>query len=463
MVAKSHISPVLFVGLILMVSPAVADSEANSQPANLFHHTPVASQQRLVPIPIYVEVHASIKVGAVVLYYRTPGEIIFQQVRMMPYGKGYAATIGCDVLQVLDPAVVSYYIAVKDENNMLRRTFGTEATPYDIAIVDQMTQNPISLPGRAPPRICKEECPPWNPDCDRECKLENEPCNNTGDCCSEMACHLGICFKIVPGNGKDDAGSRPIFRLAVVFGTGAGITNKAVLHPYNQVAVTPDHIQNPPPESGLVPPDQEVHDGRIRVPTTFAWSNFHFRVNPMFYLNDLVLIGLSFRGGLTIDSDSTHADHTMAVAPTLLAVIAFRIVGKGSDRFELDAQFGLGGGLIYHKINYADCRQTTWDEPYEWDDPNRPIWYDPGQPPPQYGCSDESLAEDGSWNFEDNSDGVDRHFYLESGKFVAEVGFDSYIWINETFGINIGLMADAYLGSHFAFNFDIQLGPSFRF
>ncbi|MCP4197985.1 MAG: hypothetical protein GY762_12625 [Proteobacteria bacterium] len=375
-----------------MASNAAADSKANSQPTNLFHHTLVASQQRLVPIPIYVEVHTAAKIGAVILYYRTPGEMIFQQVRMAPYGKGYAATIGCDVLQVLDPSTISYYIALKDKDNKLHRTFGTEATPYHIAIVDKMVQDPISLPGRAPPRMCKEECPPWNPDCERECKLENEPCENTGDCCSEMTCNIGKCFKTIPINGQNKAGSKPIFRLAVVFGTGAGVSNKSVLHPYNQVSVTP-----------------------IRIPTTFAWSNFHFRVNPMFYLSDLILIGLSVRGGLTIDSDSIHADHTMAVAPTLLAVIAFRIVGNGSDMFELDAQFGLGGGLIYHKINYAE------------------------------------------------TDGVDRHFYLESGKFVAEVGFDSHIWIIENFGINIGLMADAYLGSHFALNFDIQIGPTIRF
>jgi hypothetical protein len=278
-----------------------------------------------------------------------------------------------------------------------------------------------------------------------------------------MTCKMGKCFVSSRGKGAGKVVPKPFFRLAVVFGTGAGISNSTILHPYNQVSITPEHIQDPPPESGLVPPDHVVHDGRVRIPTTFAWSNFHFRVNPMFYLNELFLIGLSFRGGLTLDSDSIHAKNTLAVAPTVLAVIAVRIVGKGSDIFELDAQFGLGGGLIYHKINYTDCRKNTWNEPYEWNDPNRPIWYDSDNPPPQYGCSDESLTEDGAWNFEEQTDSIDRHFYLESGNFVAEVGLDSHIWLSDNFGINIGFMMDAYLGTHFALNFDIQVGPSIRF
>jgi hypothetical protein len=274
-----------------------------------------------------------------------------------------------------------------------------------------------------------------------------------------MTCNMGACFK----NDTGKADFKPIFRLTVTFGTGAGVSNKTIMHPYNQVSVTPDHIYNPPPESGLVPPDNIVHDGRIPIPTTFAWSNFHFRINPMFYLNEVFLIGASFRGGFTANSNGIHADNTLSVAPTILAVVAFRIVGNRSDIFELDAQFGLGAGVIYHKINYTDCRENIWNEAYEWDDPDRPLWYDPGQPPPQSGCSNESLTDDGRWNFEDQADGVDKHFYLQSGKFVAEVGFDSYVWIVDNFGINIGFMMDAFMGTHFALNFDIQVGPSVRF
>jgi hypothetical protein len=460
MIAKSHIFLVFLVGIAFLAHESAATGKADPGDENLFRHTPVTRQQRLVPIPIYVEVHASTKVNAVILYYRTSGEKIFQQVRMDPYGKGYAATIGCDVLHVLDPSSIAYYIALKDKNNRLRGMLGTEAEPYQISIVDKPVQDPVSLPGNAPPGQCQEECPPWNPNCDQECNREREVCKDTGDCCPDMICKMGACFKS-EDTGK--ANIKPIFRLAVTFGTGAGVSNKTILHPYNQVSITPDHIYNPPPESGMVPPDNIVHDGRVPIPTTFAWSNFHFRINPMFYLNDLFLIGVSFRGGITFDSSSIHADNTLSVAPTILAVVAFRIVGKGSDIFELDAQFGLGGGIIYHKINYTDCRKNTWNEPYQWDDPNRPLWYDSGQPPPQYGCSDESLTDDGRWNFEEQTDGVDKYFYLESGKFVAEVGFDSHIWIIDNFGINIGFMTDVYLGNHFAMNFDIQIGPSVRF
>ncbi len=457
---KPQILLVFFVVITLTAQGGISEGEENREEKDLFRHTPVARQQRLVPIPIYVEVHDSVPVSAVILYYRTPGEKIFQQVRMDSHGKGYAATIGCDVLHVLDPSSIAYYIALKDEGNQLRGTLGTEVNPYQVVIVDQPVEPPLSLPGNVPPGQCEDECPPWNPNC-KVCKGESEVCTHTRDCCPEMTCQMGACF---PQSDRDgNAGFKPSFRLAITFGTGAGVSNKTMMHPYNQVSITPDHIYDPPPESGLLPPENIVYDGRVLIPTTFGWSNLHFRINPMFYLNDLFLIGLSFRGGLTVDSDSVHGDHTLSFAPTILAVVAFRIVGNRSDTFELDAQFGLGAGVIYHKINYTDCRKNTWNETYEWDDPDRPIWYNPDLPPPQSGCSDESLTEDGRWNFEDEADGEDKHFYLQSGKFVAEVGFDSYIWIIDNFGINIGLMIDAYMGSHFALNFDIQVGPSVRF
>jgi hypothetical protein len=411
-------------------------------------HQPITQQLRLVPVPVYIEVEQPAQVGMAVLYYRTSGEEIFQQVPLGPYGNGYAAIIGCDVLQVLDPSGIEYYIAVKDKSMQLSGTIGTEAQPYTISIVENLVDEPVSLPGAPPPQRCKEDCPPWNPNCGDTCNHRGDPCDTSIDCCTGLTCEEGACA------GKETRNRqayKPFFRLSLTFGTGSGVVPAGPVEPYNQVSVTPKHITDQDLQG-------EIHDGSLKIDTAFAWSKFHFRVSPMFYLNKLLLVGVTFRGGLSF----MDSPDVMPVAPMGLAVIGFRIVGEDSSLFELDGVVGLGGGIIQHRIPYNDCPAVAL-VPGD-------AWYDPGLPADQeqIGCHNDDLVEtditlEGYGEWDPTKNPQEKSFYREAGMFVAEIGLDAYIWITNNFGINIGAMASVYVGSNFALNFDVQLGPAMRF
>ncbi len=433
--------------------------------SGLLRHQPVTQQLRLIPIPLFVDVNPNVQVGQVVLFYRTLGERIFQQVPMNQHQQGYAATIGCDVLQTFDPTGLEYYIAVLDPGNQLLGTAGTEAQPHRVAVVQTLTIAPPALPGAASPDKCIEDCPPWNPDCNKACKQLGDLCDSSSECCSGMVCVEETCTESEGGGGGDDGDFDPTVRISVAFGTGTGIIPGGDVNPYNQVSKTPnpvyeDHINDP----------ENYDPGQLSISTAFAWSKLHLRLNTMFYLTPKILLGLSFRGGLPLDP---HGD-VLPIAPTVLASMAFRMVGEGTDKFELDGLVGLGGGIIYHRIPYKDCKKWTLS-------PGSP-WYDDsdGAPDEQYGCSqyynDESDDEyetamgAPSWGALDRTtdawDGVtqavDKAFFREAGKFVIEAGIDGYIWFVNNFGLNVGIIADIYI-PEFALNFDFQLGVALRF
>lgn len=389
----------------------------------LLRHQPVVQQKRMVPIPIFVEINPNVQVGQVILFYRTLGERIFQQLIMEKHGRGYAATIGCDVLQTFDPTAVEYYIAVLGTDGQLLGTAGTEAQPQKTAIVKTLTAQPPALPESAPPEKCEEECPPWNPNCNEDCGQLGDLCSDDSDCCDGMACDDGVCAAKSGGGAVDS-----IVRFSLNAGTGAGLVSSGT--------ATAD-------ESGQVSP------GALEYDTAFAWAKFHARFHIFFNLTSDLLLGANYRVDLPLDAGfEGGAAHAGTVN------LGYRVVGDDASIFELYTVMGLGAGQFTHRIPYEDCL------PYEVDS-NHPL----AGTGAGVSCSADVLEqnEDGDWVWNRVDDVQEEAFFRKAGLFIVEAGLESYVWFGDHVGMNVGLLADMLVGDAFALNFDLQLGLAFRF
>ncbi|HUT76591.1 MAG TPA: hypothetical protein VM285_02835, partial [Polyangia bacterium] len=294
--------------------PVYPQPQPQPQPQmQLIRHTPVTQQVRMVPVPIYLDVNPAVSVGQVLLFYRTTGERIFQQVPMQQHLTGWAATIGCDVLQTFDPTGIEYYAAVLDPANRLLGTEAAEAQPHQVTIVGMLTVPPPTLPNEAPPTACQEECPPWNPDCNSACKKFGDLCDSDSECCAGMACVHEMCTE-TDGEGGGPAGDiDPIVRIPVSFGINFGLVAGGNAEPYNQVS-----------------------EGNLSIGTGFTFGKLQFAINPMFYLPvDGLELGLKFRGGLPLEMN--YPDDVPPVAPSIYLSASYRIAGDGFDGFQLHA------------------------------------------------------------------------------------------------------------------------------
>ena len=411
----------------------------------LLQHTQVTQQIRLTPIPIFARVNPNVQAGQVILFYRTIGERIYQQVPMQPKGSGYYAMIGCDVLQTFDPTGIEYYIAVLDTANRLLGTSGTEAQPHQTSIVQTLTVPPPALPNETPPGACREECPPWNPDCNSACKQFGDLCDSDSECCSGLVCINETCTQTDgDGGGGEGFGEYgPHFRISVSAGTGAGLVTGGAEQPYNQVS-----------------------DGSLTVGTGFAWSKFHFRANPMIYLPVAKLsIGLSFRGDIPMLADapdpaavSRKRPKPSAVEPSLLLSVAYGLVGSDDySGFELSVLAGLGWMNILHRVSYQDCPPEIASD--NSSDADKDLWgheFEEGE----LVCKEDSLDDgNGGW---DGSDATAQNFFRKSGPFGIELGLDGYYWFVDNFGINFGIIVDVLM-PNVSVNVDFKLGPAIRF
>ncbi|MDD5308822.1 MAG: hypothetical protein PHU25_16025 [Deltaproteobacteria bacterium] len=430
-----------------MPQPVPQPQPLPQQSDQLIRHQPVTQQQRLVPVPIYAEIHPNAKVGTIILFYRTVGERIFQQVQMKPQGRGYAAMIGCDVLQTFDPTGLEYYIAVLDPNNQLLGTAGTEAQPLQVAVVQQLTTLAPSLPDSPPPRACGEECPPWDQSCNA-CKQMGDVCTSSTECCKGMVCKDEMCTegegKEGEGESKDTGPFEPIFRLTLNAGTGAGVIAGGDVSPYNQTS-----------------------EGKLAIGTGFAFNKLHFRINPMFYITPDIQLGATFRGDASLNTEAGAP----AFAASILANLSYRLVGEGYEGFHLLSLFGLGWANFLHKVPYQDCRgrqltsadmksrTSLKDDVYPTVDPEvrKQIAQDIYDNGSTVVC--ENLDNKGNWDY---SNPVDKNFYRNSGMFGIEAGIEMYYWFGKYFGINAGIVLD-FLVPTIALNFDAQAGFALRF
>jgi hypothetical protein len=429
--------------------PTYPQPQPPSAASQIMRHTPLTQQARMVPIPVFTEVNPNVTVGQIVLFYRTTGERIYQQVQMQKSGAGYAATIGCDVLTTLEPIGIEYYIAVLDPASKLLGTAGTEAQPYQISIVDTLTVVPPSIPNEPPPSACVAECPPWNPECNKGCKQLGDMCDNSGECCSGMTCVEEMCTASEGGDdggGGGDGNFKMRFRMSINGGIGFGLITGGAEKPYNQVS-----------------------SGDLKVGTGFALSKFHLRANPMFNIPAVngLAVGLMFRGDIPLESYSDVAAvsknraKVWGLEPSLLVGVSYRLVGADNDTgFQLLFQGFFGWMNILHRVQYKDCTPVKGGTE-DWDDDDTNgnqtkdgFTYKEGE----LICNQDNVTDQG-WNGEDWKG---THFFRNAGPVGIELGLDGYYWFVNNFGINFGLDIDLPFPK-FALNIDVQAGLAFQF
>jgi hypothetical protein len=418
------------------------------QTMQVIRHTQITQQARMVPIPIFAEVNPNVTIGQVILFYRTVGERIYQQVQMQKLAAGYAATIGCDVLTTLEPIGIEYYIAVLDPTNQLLGTAASEAQPYQISIVQTLTVPPPALPNEAPPAACTAECPPWNPNCNAACKQMGDLCEMDSECCAGMACVAEMCTAGEGGGGGGggaDGSFKMRFRMSINAGTGAGLVAGGNEQPYNQVS-----------------------KGDLKIATGFAFSKFHIRANPMFNIPPVkgLAVGLMFRGDLPFEQYTDTAavskgrKKPLGLEPSLAAMVSYRLVGAESDNgFQLLFVGGFGWMNFLSRVQYKDCTPYVPEEDGTTQDN---VDYNSGElvcADDQFGTDYEDWVDDHGWN---GNSGRVTHFFRKAGPVGVELGLDAYYWFINNFGINFGLTADILFPS-FLLNIDIQAGLAFQF
>ncbi len=442
-------------------------------------HTAVTQQAKLTPVPLFVLVKPGTPVDKVVLNYRTFGERMFQQLAMHSHGEGYATTIGCDVMQNFNPTAIEYYISVIGPDGMPVGNSGTEMQPHQVTMVDTLVGPPPSLPNGVPPDKCAEECPPWNPDCNSgPCKQMGDLCDSSSDCCEGMICQEESC---VPGEGGGPF--NPFFRMSISVGTGGGVVFADSVTPYNQYANTPEAVWKNDPDNqnycnfegmDINTCYDEFYSREVSIGTGVSWSKLHFRINPMFYLTDKILLGATFRGGIPLTND----EGVMKIAPVGMVNFAYRMVGEGKDKFELDLMAGFGGGIIYHRIKYPDCFPTFIEEGHPWNgtDPETNKPYDKdglgcyfvpdpnNRDNPDVSHPNNRMDRFSQWIAMTDTDPDNwKHAYFKrSGFLVAELGLDLNFWLRNKIGLNFGVMFDLYFPD-LALNADVQFGPVMRF
>ncbi len=428
-------------------------------------HEAVREQAKMTPIPFYIEVEPGMPVDKVILFYRTAGESRYQQFLMASQGDGYSVSIGCNVLQTFNPTSIEYYINVMDETGMVVGSSGNEAQPHTISIVDNVSFPPPPVPGMAAPSKCVEECPPWNPNCNAgSCKQFGDLCDKNSECCKGMICKEQSC---TPGESDDDDSGpfKAHFRMGFAFGTGGGYIptdyavpdNRVAEPPYQAWVNTTDNYgnfinQQACTDAGYGDMKQCFDETRkgLNIKGGMAWAKLQFRITPMVYLKEKLMIGLTFRGGLPLAKNS----NMLPLSPLGLVTVGYRVVGKGKDRFELTVLGGLGGGLMYHKVSFPDCNPyaTNPVNPGPWDlaDADGVV------------CAASDINPYNEWVGPRTGNNYDQTYFRTAGYFVGEIGMDMYFWVVKNFGINLGIALDFLAAPNFAANGDAQLGVAFR-
>ena len=211
-------------------------SGGGSKPGGDLKHTPPAEQRLNTPVPIYIEVPEDLGVKKVTLRYKPFGGSNWKPLDMQKVGDGWGIEIPCaDATTTGD---LKYYITADDDAGTVA-TAGSRNEPYKVAIKNEIDSDPPALPGKKPPRECKDiggDCVPGFPGCpdsacssDGDCKTglyckkddggeglckrkgtEGKPwgssCGDSGECASGLACVDGSCQE--GGGGEPKATSK---------------------------------------------------------------------------------------------------------------------------------------------------------------------------------------------------------------------------------------------------------------
>ena len=159
-------------------------------------HKRITQAKRMHPLGIYIEVNPMVAITGVKLYFRLPSDRNYQAAPMQKNGNMFGMFIDCDVIALLDPQALYYYIEVIGGDGSIIANEGTLANPIEIKLIkkeDFQGTQPV-LPGMDDASECNPDeaapCPPWNPHC------HDTPCVTSEDCIGKKICSMeGYCIK----------------------------------------------------------------------------------------------------------------------------------------------------------------------------------------------------------------------------------------------------------------------------
>jgi hypothetical protein len=163
-------------------------------PSGDFAHAPAAAQLVRTPVPVYAEYLGSEKLSRVVVKYRGAGMADWKSVELRKTATGYGGLVPCgDVAE----GKLQYYIQGYGPSEDPIAASGSRTKPFTVAIAQELSGPPPSLPGQEPPKQCPPgagggDCPPDFPGCHSARKLIGEDCTTNGECesgsCASAKC-----------------------------------------------------------------------------------------------------------------------------------------------------------------------------------------------------------------------------------------------------------------------------------
>jgi hypothetical protein len=190
-----------------------ASSGGTPRPKGDSQHTPPPESPVNTPLPIYIVPTEEIPLSKVVLRYKPFGEKTYKSVELKKIDKGWGGEVPCaDVTTTGD---IKYFFAFTGTDGESAGNLGSSSEPFRTTIKNELEGDPPKLPGKSPPRKCRDRtCPPGfgGVDCSEmvsvdkgQCKTRGEKgwgstCESNCECKSGYACLNGSCEEDKGGN-----------------------------------------------------------------------------------------------------------------------------------------------------------------------------------------------------------------------------------------------------------------------
>ncbi len=173
----------LTVFALVLAAFGVSQARAAGQREPTLLHVPVerrkAEQGILTPLPIAVELPASLPASRVLVHYRVHGAKDFSTLELRRAGgQVFRGEIPCLEVSTIT-GDVRYYIRVHDRDGAVIAFSGSRANPYLVSVIhDSVRPDLAKSAARCPD---PSDCPPGLPGCGSE-RVEHIPCKSDRDC-----------------------------------------------------------------------------------------------------------------------------------------------------------------------------------------------------------------------------------------------------------------------------------------